>query len=135
MTIRTRLSLAFAAVIMLALVLAGTAFVAFRRGDRERQTLEHLAAVAPQVTLELRAVQRSGAEPEQIAELIRQAARDREVRVLLVDRRNVVSEDSGGSLKGRTLEAPENVSPERSLYRTWKGRGAQGERLVFLFVP
>ena len=135
MNIRTRLSLAFAAVIVLALLLAGTAFVAFRRGDRERQTLEHLAAVAPQVTLELRAVQRTGAGPEQIGDLLRQAAREREVRVLLVDRRNIVSEDSGGSLKGKTLEMPETLGSERSLYRTWSGPGPQGERLVFLFVP
>lgn len=135
MTIRTRLSLAFAAVIVLALLLAGTAFVALRRGARERSTLEHLAAVAPQVTLELRAVQRTGAGPEQIAELIRQASRDRDVRVLLVDRRGVVTEDSGATLKGKPLAIEANAQAERSLYRTWKGRGAQGERLIFLYVP
>ena len=135
MRIGTRLSLAFAAVIVLALVLAGTAFVAFRRGDRERQTLVHLAAVAPQVTLELRAVQRAGATPEQVSELIRQAAREQDVRVLLVDRRGVVTEDSGGTLKGRSLEVPPAAGGERRLYRTWSGRGSDGERLVFLFVP
>src|SRR5215211_6556177 len=97
MNLRPRLSIAFAALILLALVLAGAA-------------------------------------PEQIADLIRQAARDRDVRVLLVDRRNVVTEDSEGSLEGRTLEAPAAPSG-RTLYRTWKGRGAQGERLLFLYVP
>ena len=135
MRIGTRLSLAFAAVIVLALLLAGTAFVAFRRGDRERQTLEHLAAVAPQVTLELRAVQRAGATPEQVSELIRQAAREQDVRVLLVDRRGVVTEDSEGTLEGKTLEVPAPTPGERTLYRTWSGRGAEGERLIFLFVP
>jgi signal transduction histidine kinase len=134
MNLRVRLSIALAAVIVLALLLAGAAFVVLNRDDREQQALDHLAAVAPQVTLELRAVQRAGATPEQVAELIRQAAREEQVRVLLVDRRNVVTEDSEGNLEGRTLEPPPPGS-ERSLYRTWTGRGADGERLVFLYVP
>jgi signal transduction histidine kinase len=134
MNLRARISIAFAAVIVLALLLAGASFVFMRRGDREQQTLDHLAAVAPQVTLELRAVQRAGATPEQVAELIRQAARDEDVRVLLVDRRNVVTEDSEGGLTGKTLETPARTSG-RSLYHVWTGRGADGERLVFLYVP
>jgi signal transduction histidine kinase len=134
MNLRARLSIAFAAVIVLALLLAGSSFVFMRREDRKQETLDHLAAVAPQVTLELRAVQRAGATPEQVAELIRQASREEEVRVLLVDRRNIVTEDSDGGLTGKTLEAPPSTSG-RALYRTWTGRGANGERLVFLYVP
>jgi HAMP domain-containing protein len=135
MSLRLTLSLAFAAVILLALLLAGSAFVFFRRADREQQTLEHLAAVAPQVTLELRAVQRAGAGPEQVAELLRRAARDNEVRVLLIDRRGVVTEDSGEGLRGSTLIQPPEVESQRGIYRSWTGRGPAGENLVFLFVP
>ena len=135
MSLRLTLSLAFAAVILLALLLAGSAFVFFRRADREQQTLEHLAAVAPQVTLELRAVQRTGAGPEQVTDLLRQAARDNDVRVLLIDRRGVVTVDSGDSLRGSTLAQPPEVETQRGIYRSWTGRGPGGERLVFLFVP
>jgi signal transduction histidine kinase len=135
MSIRNRLALAFAAVIMLALVLAGTAFVVLRRGARERQALEHLAAVAPQVTLELRLAQRTPAGQEGVSDIIRQAARERAVRVLLVDRRGVVTEDSDADLRGQTLRIPPPVPGERALYRTWTERGPDGERLVFLHVP
>jgi signal transduction histidine kinase len=135
MSLRLTLSLAFAAVILLALLLAGSAFVFFRRADREQQTLEHLAAVAPQVTLELRAVQRAGAGPESVADLLRQAARANDVRVLLLDRRGIVTEDSGDNLRGSTLAQPPEVESQRGIYRSWTGRGPGGERLVFLFVP
>lgn len=134
MNIRTRVSLAFALVIALALALAGAAFIALRRGDRERQALEHLATVAPQITLELRSLQRAGAT-DAVGELLRQAAREREVRVLLVDRRGIVTEDSEASLRGRTLDIPPSVQAQRGLYRTWNGRGPSGERLTFLYVP
>lgn len=135
MSLRLTLSLAFAAVIVLALLLAGFAFVFLRRAEREQQALEHLAAMAPQVALELRTVQRSGAGQEQIAELLRQAARDRDVRVLLVDRTGVVTEDSGGSLRGTTLDQPTQVDRPGGFFQSWNGRGANGERLVFLSVP
>ncbi|MGH2584394.1 MAG: sensor histidine kinase, partial [Dehalococcoidia bacterium] len=102
---------------------------------REQQTLEHLAAVAPQVTLELRAVRRAGAGPEQVTELVRQAGREAEVRVLLVGWNNVVTEDSEGGLVGASLDVPTGPPAEHSLYRTWTGQGADGERLVFLYVP
>lgn len=137
MSIQSRLSLAFGAVIVLALVLAGTVFVALRRGEREQQALEHLAAVAPQVTLELRTVQRANAGPEQVADLLRRAARDRDVRVLLVDQRNVVTQDSGESLVGKSLQSP---APARGRgraapFRTWRERMPEGGSLVFLSVP
>lgn len=134
MNIRNRLSLALAAVILLALLLAGSAFVFLRRDSREQQTLDHLASVAPQVALELRALQRAGASPDQIGELLRQAARDRDVRILLVDRDRVVTEDSGGTLLGEPLDVPADTDGQRSLYRTWTA-SMGGERLVFLFVP
>jgi len=135
MSILTKLSLAFVTLIVLALFLSGAAFVALKRDSRAQQTLEHLAAVAPQVTLELRAFQRAGASPEQVGDLIRQAARAQDVRVLLVDRAGTVVEDSGSALRGHTLAIPSPLANRRTLYRTWTGTGVQDERLVYLYVP
>jgi hypothetical protein len=134
-SIHLRLGLAFAFVILLALVLAGLAFVVGKRPERERQALDRLAAVAPQVTIELRALQRSGAPPEQISELVRQAARQRDVRVLLVDRMGVITEDSEGRLTGQSAPLPQDPEPRRATYRTVQGRDTNGEPLVFLIVP
>jgi signal transduction histidine kinase len=68
--------------------------------------------------------------------LIRQAGRDREVRIILLDRSaDIVAEDSEGRLKGKPLAIPPAQGSERPLYRTWTGRDPDGQRLVFLYVP
>lgn len=133
MSLRTRLLLSYAVVILLALVLAGAASVAFRWRERQQATLDRLAVTAPQLTFDLFRLRRQGATQEQIAAFLREEARQRGVRVLVVDRAGTVQFDTGDSLRGRRLEPPADTEVARPFgYRTWSGREGEQAGLVFL---
>jgi DNA-binding response OmpR family regulator len=85
---------------------AGVAFVALKRGERSSKRWS-TSPPSRRLCRWSRARPGAGATPEQTAELIRQAGRDREVRILLLDRfSDVVAEDSEGGLKGKPLAIP-----------------------------
>ena len=139
-SLRARLFVSFALLVVLGLVMAGSVFVALRRGQSDRETLDRLAAAAPEVSLELRVLSERGATQQQVADYLRQVAHDRGLRILLVDWRDgMVVEDSGSGLLGRrlTLPSPAPLSaagPKRVLYHSWRGATPETKNLTFL-VP
>ena len=136
MSLRTRLFLSYAAVILLALLLAGGASVALRWRERQQAAVDRLVAAATRLALDLALLRRQGASAEQVADFVREAARQRNVRVLLVDRSGVVTFDTGETLQGKRLEMPpETRRPRRSGYRAWEGSGPEQRGLVFLAPP
>lgn len=133
MTLRTKLVVSFAGVILLALGLAGVAAVALRWQAEQQATLDRLAVVSPQLSFDLFRLQRQGATQEQITEFVRDAARSQGVRVLLVSRDGSVTIDSGETLKGKRLEIPPNGGMHPAgLYRSWTGKAGGQEDLVFV---
>ena len=133
MSLRTKLVVSFAGVILLALGLAGTAAVALRWQAEQQATLDRLAVVSPQLSLDLFRMQRQGATQEQITEFMREAARNQDVRVLLVSRDGSVTVDSGDTLKGKRLEIPNGGEARGTgLYRRWNSKAAGQEGLVFV---
>jgi signal transduction histidine kinase len=55
------------------------------------------------------------------------------VRVLLVDRSNLITVDSGETLRGKRLDVPAGgIRSQSPLYRTWDGDNGEQKGLVFL---
>lgn len=139
-SLRARLFVSFALLVLLALLMAGSVFVALRRGRSDQDTLDRLAAAAPEVSLELRVLSEHGATQQQIGDYLSQIAHDRGLRILLVDWRDgTVVEDSSAGLLGKRLVlpslAPASVSgARRVLYHSWRGRTPETKNFTFL-VP
>src|SRR5262245_12238845 len=126
MSLRSTLLLAFAAVILLALTLAGAASVVLRWQGEQQAQLDRLAVASPQLSFDLFRLQRQGGSQDQITDFVREAARQQRVRVLLIDRNNLVTVDSADTLRGKRLDVPSEGSRGRPLtYQTWDGTGAE----------
>ncbi len=133
MSLRTKLFLSYAAISLLALLLAGVALVALRWREQQQAALDRLAVAAPQITLDVFRLQRQGASPEAIGEYIREEARRQGVRILMVDRNGVVTQDSDESLRGKTLNLPlETSGPSKFGYRAWRGQEPEQDGFIFL---
>ena len=136
MPLRVRLFVSYAAVILLALVLAGAASIGLRWRAQRQATLDRLVVAAPQLMLDVFRLRREGASQEQVTAVLREEARQRGVRVLLVDRSGTVIVDTGDTLRGRRLEVPPESGRRGGPpgYRVWEGRGPEQGGLVFLTV-
>ena len=139
-SLRARLFVSFALLVLLALVMAGAVFVALRRGRSDHDTLDRLAAAAPEISLELRVLSERGATPQQVGDYLHEVAHDRSLRVLLVDWRDgLVVDDTGTGLRGKRLALPPLAplpadGPYRVLYHSWRGTTPETRYLTFL-VP
>lgn len=135
LSLRTRLFVSFALLVMLALVMAAGVFVALRRSASDRETLDRVAATAPAVSFELRSLYDRGAAGQQISDYVRQAARDHGVRILLVDQRDgAVMEDSGATLRGKRFDLPDFGPPKPgtlSNFKSWRGSTPDTRDLTF----
>jgi signal transduction histidine kinase len=133
MSLRSKLVVSFAGVILLALGLAGAAAIALRWRAEQQATLDRLAVESPQLALDLFRLQRQGATMEQITAHLQEAARQRDLRVLLVARDGTVTFDSGNTLRGKRLELPQAENAARPpRYRSWQGRTGEQGKLVFV---
>ena len=137
-SLQSKLIAAFVLVVLVALVLAGSIFVVVRRGDQERQELDHVIASSPAIYTEFTFLQRSGATESVLADFVAAAAVVHETRILLVHRSTgIVREDSDGELSGEQLILPEEFLVERqgSLrpYVSWRpDDGTPGSDLIFV---
>jgi signal transduction histidine kinase len=114
-SLQTKLILAFALVVMIALVLAGSAFIALRRGEEEEKALDHVIASSPPIYTEFSFLQRAGNTSETLVEFVGVAAERQDVRILLVERATgVVTEDTGGALTGEQLVLPQDFDLARA---------------------
>jgi signal transduction histidine kinase len=135
LSLRTRLFVSFALLVLLALVMAAGVFVALRRSASDRDTLDKAAATAPAVSFELRSLYDRGAAGQQVSDYLRQAAKDHRVRILLVDQRDgTVMEDSGSTLRGKRLDLPDFGPPDQrnlSHFKSWRGTTSDTRDLTF----
>ena len=141
-SLQTKLIVAFSLVVLVALAVAGTIFVAVRRGDEERQALDRVIAASPAIYTDFTVLQRRGADEDTLAQYVRAAAEQLDVHILLVERSSgTVFEDSSGELQGQTLHFPEEVDVQRQgrlrSYVSWHPEGGSpGSDLVLVsFLP
>jgi signal transduction histidine kinase len=135
LSLRTRLFVSFALLVLLALVMAAGVFVALRRSASDREILDRVAATAPAVSFELRSLYDRGAAGQQVGDYLRQSARDHGVRILLVDQRDgTVMEDSGASLRGKRFDLPDFGPPmpgTLSRFNSWRGTSSETRDFTF----
>lgn len=110
---QTKLVLALTAVIVLAILVAGTAFVLQTRDDRRQEALDRVAAASPSIYQQafLALLPRDGDDDHTFAEALDELGEAQNVRILVVGTDGGVVHDTGGKLTGQTIEVPRS-SPD-----------------------
>ena len=99
-TLQAKLAIAFAAVVFVALGVSGAVFAFTNRDEEKRNEINRVAAASPAIFAEFSAsVIRDGG----LEEFARASGTNHDVRVLLVDATGIVQQDSGGTLKGKSI--------------------------------
>jgi len=103
--LRAQLVLSFAAVILLCLSLAGSAFAYLLQPYQTQQALNRLATLAVPLAVQVRILEVQGATPQEIGSFLDDQATDLSVRVLLLRQdTQTVMYDTGSTLAGRALK-------------------------------
>jgi signal transduction histidine kinase len=140
-SLHTKLIVAFSLVALVALAVAGSIFVAVRRGDEEKEALDHVIAASPVIYTDFTVLQRHGESETTLAQFVQAAANQLDVHILLVERStSTVVEDSTGDLTGQQLALPQQADLERDRLRSyvhWRpSDGTPGSNLVLVsFIP
>jgi len=113
-SLRIKLAVSYSFIVLLCLLLAGSAFVYLLRDHQRQIKLNQLSDLAQPIAWQVRMLERAGASQEQVALFLRDRASEMDVRILLVDPAGTVVEDTGNSLKGDQITAPDpHPTPER----------------------
>lgn len=102
-SLRVKLSVAFALVIFISLLLTGSAFAFLVRGYTSRLAQERLADLVVPVTTQVSILERAGAPSSTISSFLKEQGDQMGVRVLLLDRNGLVVEDTQGALRGQQV--------------------------------
>ena len=111
-SLRAKLVVSYSLVILLCLILAGSAFVYLLRGYQKQLKLNQLGDLALPITWQVRLLESAGATPAQIAPFLSEAASEQNIRILLVDPNGVVLDDTSGTMQGQRVQA----------FSSWKSR-------------
>ena len=137
-SLQTKLILAFVLIVLVALVLAGSVFVAVRRGEAQSEALDHVVAASPPIYTEFTFLQRRGESADTLAQFITAAADQLNVHILMVDRTDgTIAYDTNDSLTGKKITVPKDVDlrPASRLqpYVSWRpDGGTPGDSLVLV---
>lgn len=103
-SLRAKLVASYGLVILLCLLLAGSAFVYMLRDYQRQLKLNQLSDLAVPITWQVRLLERAGTTPGQMAAFLQDRASEMGVRILLVDSStgDVVA-DTGGVLQGTRI--------------------------------
>jgi signal transduction histidine kinase len=135
-SLQWKLILAFASLVVAALVLAGSLFVSLTQGEEERQALDQTFAAGPAIQVDFLQWSSRGDSLQEIEVHVREAAQRYDVRLLLLDQSSRVALDSDGDLTGEQLTpAPDSGPLTDGRHRTWRlAEGSPGADLILL-VP
>jgi signal transduction histidine kinase len=137
-SLHTKLIVAFALVALVALTIAGSTFVAVRRGDERKEALNRaIVSANPIYNAFTYYYQQTGGDEQILATVARDASQFYGVHVLLFDRTDgTVVYDTANGLTGQKLKVPKEVNierPGRVPYVSWEpGSGAPGNGLVLV---
>src|SRR3954466_4107834 len=102
--LRAQLVLTFAAIILLCLCLAGSAFAYLLQPYQTQQALNRLATLAVPLAVQVRILEIQGATTQEIGSFLDDQSEDLSARVLLLSQNtSTVLYDTGKTLNGRTL--------------------------------
>lgn len=107
-SLRGKLVVSYSLVILLCLILAGSAFVYLLRGYQRQLKLNQLGDLALPITWQVRLLERAGATPDQMAPYLQDRAAELGIRILVVDPTGVVLTDTKGSMQGEKVQAFSN---------------------------
>jgi signal transduction histidine kinase len=136
--LRTKLIIAFSLVALAALAIAGSIFVAVRRGDERKEALNRVITSSPIIYANYSYRESRGATSDDLRNLARAASEQFNIRVLLVERATgIVSYDSSNGLTGEKLDSPPQaeiarIGPRRG-YVSWEpASGSPGNGLILV---
>jgi len=113
-SLRAKLVASYSLVILLCLVLAGSAFVYMLRDYQRQIKLNQLSDLVVPITWQVRLLERSGATADQVAGFLQDRASEMDVRILLVDSSSgQVVADTSGELQGSRIPLPQPSQPAR----------------------
>lgn len=111
-SLRAKLVASYSLVILLCLVLAGSAFVYMLRDYQRQIKLNQLSDLAVPITWQVRLLERAGTPPDQIAAFLQDRASEMDVRILLVDSNSgQVVADTDGTLQGGRIPLAQASQP------------------------
>ncbi len=137
-SLRSKLILAFAAVIFLCLLSAGSAFVLFLRNHETEQAREKVGRLAQPIALRVTYLEWNGLSPEDMRPYLQDYASSVDVRILLVDKvTSSVLVDTEQRLEGQTVQPLETSGGNERVGPIWVRQvkfDAGGEHLL-LYTP
>jgi signal transduction histidine kinase len=138
-SLQFKLILAFSFVVLVALVLAGSVFVAVRRGEARDAALDHVVAASPPVYSGFTFRQRDERNVLELIQYTDAAAQQLDLRILMVERESgTVAYDTAESLVGQDIVIPEDGVVPASQFRpyvSWQPKkGEVGDDLVMVMA-
>ncbi len=113
-SLRSKLILAFAAIIAICLFSAGSGFVLYFRNHETEAAREKVGLMARPLALGVSYMESLGLMPEQMRPTLEDYAEGQDVRVLLVDKASsTVLVDTGNTLEGKTVQDLSSGGTER----------------------
>src|SRR4051812_32617436 len=103
-SVRSRLILAFASIILLTVVLIGSGFVYILREFQSQREMDRLAGLATALQGQIRQIEISGMSRDEITEYIRRSSDELDVGIVLIGPGGVIAFDSEDQLVGRRLD-------------------------------
>lgn len=102
-TLRARLTLAFGAIILVTLLLAGSGFVLILREYQIRREINRVAELTLPLSGQVRSLEQLGATTQDVVDYIDRQAEELDLRVVLADARGNIFADTEDTLVGRQL--------------------------------
>jgi len=143
-SLQWKLILAFSALVVAALIVAGSLFVFLTQDEEEERALDHTVAATPSIYSGFLQRLLQGDSLQELESYVREAAQQYDVRILMLDGSSRVIVDTSEDLTGERLAIPGSVQPEPHFafrsdrYQSWQpeeGMSGSGLILVSPFPP
>lgn len=138
MSLRSRLLLAFAFVIILSLAVSAVGTLVLLRNQEREAAESRVGRLAEPITLAVALLEEAGVDPADIQNTINGFATSFDVRILLVDGRGLVVTDTEAGLAGHTVDAFLALGPrvtERDGVRFRSATYEGGGEKLLIFAP
>jgi signal transduction histidine kinase len=140
-SLQFKLILAFVSLVVAALLLSGGLFVWLTQGNEEQRALDHSVAAAPTIHTGFLVRLLQGDSLADLESYVRDAAKQSDVRILMVDESGQVIVDTKDDLTGEQLTlSPENRDESGSVqagerYESWRPGASSPAKDLILVAP